>query len=138
MGLEPGPGQALAAADLDQAPGLRARLARAALLSGDLGSAEEALAGLEPSGGPDDGAILLARGTLAYFAGDLDGADAAVQAARAMALAPGAPDRPGDAPTAAGWSAPGTRSGWPGRSRPAGGPAKPLSADVDRTPLGRR
>ena len=85
--------KALAAADLDQAPGLRARLARAALLSGDLASAEEALAGLEPSGGPDDGAILLARGMLAYFAGDLDGADAAVEAARAVALAPGAPNR---------------------------------------------
>ena len=73
--------KALAAVDLDQAPDLRARLARAALLSGDLGSAEEALARLDPSGGPDDGAILLARGMLAYFAGDLDGADAAVQAA---------------------------------------------------------
>jgi DNA-binding winged helix-turn-helix (wHTH) protein/tetratricopeptide (TPR) repeat protein len=85
--------QALAAADVDQAPGLRARLARAALLGGDLASAEEALAGLEASGGPDDGAILLARGMLAYFSGDLDGADAAVEAARAMALAPGAPDR---------------------------------------------
>jgi len=85
--------KALATADLGQAPGLRARLARAAILSGDLASAEEALAGLEPSGGPDDGAILLARGMLAYFSGDIDGADAAVQAARAMALAPGAPDR---------------------------------------------
>ena len=85
--------KALAAADLDQVPGLRARLARAALLSGDLGSAEEALAGLEPGGGPGDGAILLARGMLAYFAGDLDGADAAVQAARTIALAPGAPNR---------------------------------------------
>jgi len=85
--------KALAAADLDQVPSLRTRLARAALLGGDLGSAEEALAGLEPSGGPDDGAILLARGMLAYFAGDLDGADAAVQAARTIALAPGAPDR---------------------------------------------
>jgi DNA-binding winged helix-turn-helix (wHTH) protein/tetratricopeptide (TPR) repeat protein len=85
--------KALAAADLAQMPGLRARLARAALLSGDLGSAEEALAGLEPGGGPDDGAILLARGMLAYFAGDLDGADAAVQAARTIALAPGAPSR---------------------------------------------
>ena len=85
--------KALAVADLDQVPGLRARLARAALLSGDLGSAEEALAGLDPSGGPDDGAILLARGMLAYFAGDLDGADAAVQAARTIALAPGAPNR---------------------------------------------
>ena len=91
--------KALAAADLDQAPSLRVRLARAALLSGDLGSAEEALAGLEPSGGPDDGAILLARGMLAYFAGDLDGADEAVQAARTMALAPGAPNRLLDAIT---------------------------------------
>lgn len=85
--------KALASAGPDQAPGLRTRLARAALLSGDLASAEEALAGLEPSGGPDDGALLLARGMLAYFSGDMDGADAAVNAARAMALAPGAPDR---------------------------------------------
>ena len=85
--------QALAAADIDQAPGLQARLARAALLSGDLASAEEALAGLEASGGPDDGAILLARGMLAYFSGDLDRAEAAVEAARSLALAPGAPDR---------------------------------------------
>ena len=30
---------------------------------------------------------------LAYFSGDLDGADAAVEAARALALRPGAPDR---------------------------------------------
>jgi DNA-binding winged helix-turn-helix (wHTH) protein/tetratricopeptide (TPR) repeat protein len=85
--------QALAAAGLDQAPGLRARLAHTALLGGDVDSAEEALAGLEPTGGPDDGAILLGRGMLAYFSGDLDGADAAVEAARALALMPGAPDR---------------------------------------------
>ncbi len=85
-------GAALAAAG-DRAPGLRARLARAALMSGDIASAEEALAGLGPSGGPDDGAILLAHGMLAYFSGDLDGADAAVEAARALALAPGAPNR---------------------------------------------
>jgi tetratricopeptide (TPR) repeat protein len=68
-------------------------LARAALLGGDLASAEEALAGLAASGGPDDGAILLARGMLAYFSGDLDKADAAVEAARSLALRPGAPDR---------------------------------------------
>jgi len=85
--------KALAAASPDQAAGLRTRLARAAVLSGDLASAEEALAGLEPNGGPDDGAILLVRGMLAYFSGDIDGADAAVEAARAMALAPGAPNR---------------------------------------------
>src|SRR5215470_16150957 len=85
--------KALAVTDPSQAPGLRVRLARAAVLSGDFASAEEALAGLEPNGGPDDGAILLARGMLAYFSGDIDGADAAVEAARAMALAPGAPNR---------------------------------------------
>jgi DNA-binding winged helix-turn-helix (wHTH) protein/tetratricopeptide (TPR) repeat protein len=85
--------KAVAAASPDQAAGLRTRLARAAVLSGDLASAEEALAGLEPNGGPDDGAILLVRGMLAYFSGDIDGADAAVEAARAMALAPGAPNR---------------------------------------------
>src|SRR5215468_8801151 len=92
-GAVPAYRKALATADLQQAPGLRARLARAAVLGGDLASAEEALAGLEPSGGPDDGAILLARGMLAYFSDDLDGADAAFEAARAMALAPGAPNR---------------------------------------------
>jgi DNA-binding winged helix-turn-helix (wHTH) protein len=86
--------QALAAAvDPGQEPGLRARLARAAILTGDLASAEEALAGLEASGGPDDAGILLARGMLAYFSGDLDSADAAVEAARPLALTPGAPDR---------------------------------------------
>ena len=84
---------ALAAADPEQAPGLRARMARAAVLAGDLGSAEEALAGLEPTGGPDDADILLARGMVLYHSDDLDAAEAALEAARPMALAPGAPDR---------------------------------------------
>ena len=84
---------ALAAAAPDQAPGLRARMARAAVLSGDLESAEEALAGLEPTGGPDDADILLARGMMLYHSDDLDAAEAALEAARPMALAPGAPDR---------------------------------------------
>ena len=43
--------KAVATASPDQAAGLRTRLARAAVLSGDLASAEEALAGLEPNGG---------------------------------------------------------------------------------------
>jgi DNA-binding winged helix-turn-helix (wHTH) protein/tetratricopeptide (TPR) repeat protein len=73
------------------ARGLRARLARAAMLSGDIASAEEALAGLDPDGGPADGAILLARGMFAYFNGDLDAAAAAAEAARSIALTPGAP-----------------------------------------------
>jgi ATP/maltotriose-dependent transcriptional regulator MalT len=63
------------------------------MLSGDLASAEEALDGLEPDGGPFDGAILLARGMLAYFRGDLDAAEGAVRAARGIALAPGAPSQ---------------------------------------------
>ena len=84
---------ALAAADPAQVPGLRARMARAAVLAGDLGSAEEALAGLEPTGGPDDADILLARGMVLFHSDDLDAAEAALEAARPMALAPGAPDR---------------------------------------------
>ncbi|HET9946346.1 MAG TPA: ATP-binding protein [Actinomycetes bacterium] len=84
---------ALAAAGPEQVPGLRARMARAAVLAGDLGSAEEALAGLEPTGGPDDADILLARGMVLYHSDDLDAAEAALEAARPMALAPGAPDR---------------------------------------------
>jgi hypothetical protein len=74
--------QALAAAGLDQAPGLRARLAHAALLGGDVDSAEEALAGLEATGGPDDGAILFGRGLLAYFSGALAGAKRSRRLAR--------------------------------------------------------
>jgi DNA-binding winged helix-turn-helix (wHTH) protein/tetratricopeptide (TPR) repeat protein len=82
---------ALAAATPDGARSLRARLGRAALFSGDIASAEEALAGLEPDGGPGDGALLLARGMLAYFSGDLDAADAAVEAARSLTIAGGSP-----------------------------------------------
>jgi DNA-binding winged helix-turn-helix (wHTH) protein len=82
---------ALRVAPATSVPGLRARLARTAMLSGDLASADEALDGLELDGGPADGAILLGRGMLAYFRGDLDAADGAVRAARGLALAPGAP-----------------------------------------------
>jgi hypothetical protein len=85
--------EALRTAPPDEVSGLRARMGRAAVLAGDLASAEEALRGLEPDGGPHDGMILLAVGMLAYFSGDLDGAEAAVERARAYALAPGAPER---------------------------------------------
>ena len=85
--------QALAAADPERSAGLRARMARAAILAGDLESAAEALEGLEPTGGPDDASLFLARGMLAYFSNDMDSAEAAMEAARPMALAPGAPDR---------------------------------------------
>jgi DNA-binding SARP family transcriptional activator len=57
-------------------------LARAATLAGDYASAAEALEGLEPDGSADDAALLLARGNLAYFTGDLAAAEAAVNEAR--------------------------------------------------------
>jgi tetratricopeptide (TPR) repeat protein len=66
---------------------LRARLARSAVMSGDLDTAAAALEGLEPDGGLDDAEILLARGTLAFFTSDLDGAHAASEQARKLVLA---------------------------------------------------
>jgi DNA-binding SARP family transcriptional activator/tetratricopeptide (TPR) repeat protein len=57
-------------------------LARAATLAGDYVSAAEALDGLEPDGSADDIALLLARGNLAYFTGDLPTAEATVNEAR--------------------------------------------------------
>jgi DNA-binding SARP family transcriptional activator/tetratricopeptide (TPR) repeat protein len=59
-----------------------ARLAQAASMAGDADTAAEAVAGLQPDGGPADGSILLARGLAAYFRGDIDGASAAVDEAR--------------------------------------------------------
>jgi tetratricopeptide (TPR) repeat protein len=61
---------------------LRARVARAATFAGDYGTAAEALEGLEPDGSADDAALLLARGNLAYFTGDLVAAEAAADEAR--------------------------------------------------------
>ncbi len=58
------------------------RLARAATFAGDYATAAEALAGLEPDGSADDAALLLARGNLAYFTGDLVAAEAAADEAR--------------------------------------------------------
>ena len=63
---------------------VRARLARAATFQGDLDTSTSALAGLELEGDVADGPLLLARGNLAYFRGDIDGAYAAADAARAV------------------------------------------------------
>ena len=90
---------ALGAAAPGGARGLRARLARAALSGGDVASAEEALTGVEPDGGPDDPAVLYARGLLAYFRGDIDAAEAAVDAARGLAFERGTPTQLLDAIT---------------------------------------
>ncbi len=50
---------------------VRARLARAAGITGDLDTAHAALAGLDVEGDAADAPILLARGNLAYFSGDM-------------------------------------------------------------------
>jgi DNA-binding SARP family transcriptional activator/tetratricopeptide (TPR) repeat protein len=53
---------------------VRARLARAATQAGEQQIAEEALTGLEPEGDLADGAILVAQGHRAFFAGDVESA----------------------------------------------------------------
>jgi tetratricopeptide (TPR) repeat protein len=61
---------------------MRPQIARAAVFAADFDTAAAALEGLELDGGPADAAILLARGNLALFTGDLDGAQAAADEAR--------------------------------------------------------
>ena len=83
--------EALRGADPEKVPWLRTRLGRAHIQGGDVEAAAEALAGVEPTGGPFDGAILLVQGILAYHQGDLERAEQRARAARDLALAPGAP-----------------------------------------------
>ncbi len=64
---------------------VRARLARAACFGSDFDTARSALAGLELLGDDADGPILLARGNMAYFSGDIDTAwDLAVEARESL------------------------------------------------------
>lgn len=65
---------------------VRARLARAACFGGDFETAAAALEGVELVGDVADGPILLARGNLAYFTGDIDAAWDAASRARATLL----------------------------------------------------
>jgi DNA-binding SARP family transcriptional activator/tetratricopeptide (TPR) repeat protein len=65
---------------------VRARLARAACFTGDFETARSALEGLEAVGDDADGPILLARGNLSYFTGDIDAAWDAASAARRLLL----------------------------------------------------
>jgi DNA-binding SARP family transcriptional activator/tetratricopeptide (TPR) repeat protein len=67
---------------------VRARLARAAAFAGDMDVAGAALDGLTMDGDAADGPILLARGNVAYFTGDVDGAWDAASAARKLLLTP--------------------------------------------------
>ncbi len=79
--------EALDGADEAAGRGLRVRLARSALMSGDLETATAALDGLDTDGGPDDADILLARGKAAFFVSDFATAEAAAEAAQALVLA---------------------------------------------------
>jgi DNA-binding SARP family transcriptional activator len=70
---------------------VRARLARAASFAGDLQTARTALAGLGLENDAADGPMLLARGNLAYFTGDIDAAWDAASTARDLLHAPDDP-----------------------------------------------
>ncbi len=78
--------EALGAASGDSRRTLRARLARAATMSGDLHTAAAALDGLELDGRPSDTEILLAQGNVAYFSGDHDTAWRVAEKARQRVL----------------------------------------------------
>jgi DNA-binding SARP family transcriptional activator/tetratricopeptide (TPR) repeat protein len=65
---------------------VRARLARAATMSGDIDTAAAALDGLELDGTPTDTEILLAQGNVAYFSGDHETAWRVAEEARLRVL----------------------------------------------------
>ena len=72
---------------------VRARLARSACFASDFDTARSALAGLELMDDDADGPILLARGNLAYFSGDIDAAWDLAVGARESLLTPKDPWR---------------------------------------------
>lgn len=65
---------------------IKAKMAMACLMRGDVEAAQEVLDGVEPDGGPFDGPILQVQGILAYVNRDLDAADEKVAEARQIAL----------------------------------------------------
>ncbi len=83
--------EALDEAEGDAVRSLRVRLARSAVMSGDLETTAAALEGLETDGGDHDADILLARAKYAYFTSDFETAQAAVTEAQRLVLA-GEPD----------------------------------------------
>ncbi|MGB8020432.1 MAG: AAA family ATPase [Candidatus Nanopelagicales bacterium] len=60
----------------------RARLARAACFAADFDAAADAIAGVDLEGDAADGPLLVARGNLAFFTGDIEGAWEAASRAR--------------------------------------------------------
>jgi DNA-binding SARP family transcriptional activator/tetratricopeptide (TPR) repeat protein len=79
--------EALDGAPVTLQPRLRARLARAAIMSGDVETATAALDGVEPDGGPYDAEILLAKANVAFFGADLDTAWSITEEAQRRILA---------------------------------------------------
>jgi DNA-binding SARP family transcriptional activator/tetratricopeptide (TPR) repeat protein len=79
--------EALDAADPSMIRQLRVRLARCAMMSGDIDTAVAALNGLDTDGGADDADILLVRGKCAFFTADFVTAQAAVDEAQRLVLA---------------------------------------------------
>jgi tetratricopeptide (TPR) repeat protein len=79
--------EALELADDGERRRLRARLARAAVMAGDLDTAEVSLEGIEPDGGPDDGEILLAQGHTAFYTSNYPKAAEVAEEARRRVLA---------------------------------------------------
>lgn len=77
---------ALAEAEPGAARRLRVRLARSAVMCGDVATAAAALEGLDTDGGPDDADILLTRAKCAYFGSDFDTAQAAADEAQKLVL----------------------------------------------------
>ncbi|MGH3010218.1 MAG: SARP family transcriptional regulator, partial [Gaiellaceae bacterium] len=79
--------EALDGADPSTVRRLRVRLARCAVMSGDVDTAVAALDGLDTDGGADDADILMARGKCAYFTADFATAQAAADEAQRLVLA---------------------------------------------------
>ena len=69
------------------APRLRARLARTAVMSGDLRRRPPRSTGSSPTAATDDADILLARGSYAFFVSDFEAAQAAIEEAQRLVLA---------------------------------------------------
>jgi DNA-binding SARP family transcriptional activator len=77
---------AIELADDDGRRVLRARLARAAVIAGELDTAVAALEGVELDNGAADGDILLARSQIAFFTGDMETAWKMTEDARRRVL----------------------------------------------------
>jgi DNA-binding winged helix-turn-helix (wHTH) protein/tetratricopeptide (TPR) repeat protein len=84
--------EALALTPPGDAAELRAGLARAAMLSGDLATAADALDGIADQDA-ERPIVLFVRAMMAYFRGDLDAADALLDRARSLTMAADAADR---------------------------------------------